>query len=124
MTLFRSYHPEFQDGEQKRDFLFARDAAKITLHLLHNPCYGLYNVGRGIAESWNDLGKALFKALSMKENIEYIDMPDYLKPKYQYYTKADTTKLLSTGYNEGFMSLHDSIAEYIHTLENGKIKKV
>ncbi len=117
LTLFRSYLPEYKDGEQKRDFLYVKDAAKITLHLLLNPHYGLFNVGRGVAETWRDLGRALFGAMGIKENIEYIDMPESLQPKYQYYTKADTEKLLVSGYKEGFSSLSDSIRDYVSLLE-------
>jgi ADP-L-glycero-D-manno-heptose 6-epimerase len=118
LTLFKSYRPEFKDGEQKRDFLYVKDASRITLHLLHNQCFGLYNVGRGIAETWLDLGKALFKALGVKENIEYIDMPESLIPKYQYFTKANTSRLLSSSYSEGFSNLEDSVRDYVTYLEN------
>jgi ADP-L-glycero-D-manno-heptose 6-epimerase len=117
LSLFKSYHKDYKNGEQKRDFLYVKDAAKITVHLLHGNHYGLYNVGRGIAETWLDLGNALFKALKKSPKFRFIDMPDYLKPKYQYYTCADTTRLLGTGYSEGFTSLEDAIQEYVTLLE-------
>ncbi len=117
LTLFKSYKEEYKDGEQKRDFLYVKDASRITIHLLHNPCFGLFNVGRGIAESWIDLGKALFKSLKLKENIEFIDMPLSLKPKYQYFTKADTSRLISTNYDGGFNDLESSIQDYVSFLE-------
>jgi ADP-L-glycero-D-manno-heptose 6-epimerase len=117
LTLFKSYKAEYKDGEQKRDFLYVKDASQITIHLLHNPCFGLFNVGRGIAESWMDLGRALFKAMNKKENIEFIDMPDSLKPKYQYFTKATTSRLISTNYEGGFHDLESSIQDYVSFLE-------
>lgn len=117
MNLFKSYHPGYADGEQKRDFLYVKDAAKITLHLLFGNHNGLYNIGRGVAETWKDLVSAIFKALDKEPSINFIDMPDYLKPKYQYYTKAETEKLLNTGYTEGFTSLEDAVYEYVKLLE-------
>ena len=118
LKLFKSYHEDYKDGEQKRDFLYVKDAAKITLYLLFQKKYGLYNVGRGIAESWNDLAKALFLAMKKEWSVEYIDMPDYLKPKYQYFTKADTTKLLASGYKDGFTNLEEAIQDYVELLRN------
>ncbi|NBU96731.1 MAG: ADP-glyceromanno-heptose 6-epimerase [Spirochaetia bacterium] len=117
LTLFKSYKTEFKDGEQKRDFLYVKDAAKITIHLLHSGFFGLFNVGRGIAESWMDLGRALFNAMKVKENIEFIDMPDSLKSKYQYYTKADTSRLILTNYLGGFLGLEESIRDYVSFIE-------
>ncbi|HNN05260.1 MAG TPA: ADP-glyceromanno-heptose 6-epimerase [Leptospiraceae bacterium] len=116
LKLFKSYVPEYKDGEQKRDFLYVLDAAKITLHLLEGGHCGLYNVGRGVAETWTDLARALFKAMGKKKNIEFVDMPDYLRPKYQYYTCADMKKLSSTGYSGGFMKLDDAVSDYVSRL--------
>ncbi len=117
LRLFKSYRPDYKDGEQKRDFLYVKDAAKISLHLLSKGKFGLYNVGRGVAETWNDLAGALFSALKKSENIEYTEMPESLRPKYQYYTKAETEKLLSTGYSEGFTDLKTAIADYVSLLK-------
>ncbi|HNL71441.1 MAG TPA: NAD-dependent epimerase/dehydratase family protein, partial [Leptospiraceae bacterium] len=117
LNLFKSYRPDYKDGEQKRDFLYVKDAARITLYLLLERKYGLYNVGRGVAETWNDLGKALFKALNLPTNIHYTDMPESLRPKYQYYTKADTEKLLKTGYSDGFTSLEEAVEDYVNLLQ-------
>lgn len=116
LRLFKSYRDEYKDGEQKRDFLYAKDAAKISLHLLSKEKFGLFNVGRGVAETWNDLARALFSALGKPENIEYVDMPETLRPKYQYFTKAETEKLLATGYSEGFTDLKASVADYVELL--------
>ncbi|WP_210413070.1 ADP-glyceromanno-heptose 6-epimerase [Leptospira semungkisensis] len=116
LKLFKSYRPDYKDGEQKRDFLYVKDAAKISLHLLKKNKFGLYNVGRGVAETWNDLAGALFSALGKPENIEYMEMPETLKAKYQYYTKAETARLLETGYQEGFTDLKTAIADYVSLL--------
>ncbi|ASV05728.1 ADP-glyceromanno-heptose 6-epimerase [Leptospira interrogans serovar Canicola] len=117
MRLFKSYKPEYKDGEQKRDFLYAKDAAKITAYLAFGDHNGIYNLGRGIAETWNDLVFANFDTLKLSINIEYIEMPETLKSKYQYYTCADTTKLLKTGYSEGFTQLKDAVSEYVTLLD-------
>ncbi|RHX94044.1 ADP-glyceromanno-heptose 6-epimerase [Leptospira yasudae] len=117
IRLFKSYKPEYKDGEQKRDFLYAKDAAKITAYLAFGGHGGLYNLGRGIAETWNDLVSAIFDTLKLPKNIEYTEMPESLKAKYQYYTCADTTKLLKTGYSEGFTKLSDAVREYVTLLD-------
>lgn len=78
---------------------------------------GLYNLGRGIAETWNDLVSAIFDTLKLPKNIEYIEMPETLKAKYQYYTCADTTKLLKTGYSGGFTQLKEAVSEYVTLLQ-------
>ncbi|MCB1158783.1 MAG: ADP-glyceromanno-heptose 6-epimerase [Leptospiraceae bacterium] len=119
LRLFRSYRKEYKDGEQKRDFLYVQDAARITLHLLSGAFYGIYNVGRGVAETWNSLGTAIFSALGIPENIEYSEMPEHLKEKYQYFTKSDTEKLLQTKYSQGFTPLSKAIGEYVKLLETG-----
>jgi len=119
LNLFKSYNSDYADGEQKRDFLYVKDAARITLFLLLEKKYGLFNLGRGIAETWNDLARALFKAMNLPVNINYVEMPESLRPKYQYYTKAETDKLLTAGYEEGFTSLENAIAEYVNLLQRG-----
>ena len=116
LNLFKSYNSEYTDGEQKRDFLYVKDAARITLFLLLEKKYGLFNLGRGIAETWNDLARALFKAMDLPVNIHYVDMPETLRPKYQYYTKAETAKLITAGYEDGFTSLENAIGEYVSLL--------
>ena len=113
VELFKSYIPEYKDGEQKRDFLYVKDAVNMLLHLLDNNHCGLYNIGSGKAETWNALVRASFKAMNIEENIKYIDMPDSLKGKYQYYTKADMTKFYETGYSKEIYSLDDAVADYM-----------
>lgn len=118
LKLFKSYRPEYTDGEQKRDFLYVKDAAKISLFFLENEKAGLFNVGRGIAESWNQLAGALFSAMGKPIKIEYIEMPEVLRGKYQYYTCAETKKLVEAGYTFGFTSLESSIQEYVNLIES------
>ncbi|EQA46719.1 ADP-glyceromanno-heptose 6-epimerase [Leptospira broomii serovar Hurstbridge str. 5399] len=117
IRLFKSYKPEYKDGEQKRDFLYVKDAAKIAIHLFSGNHFGLFNVGRGVAETWLDLANGLFGALDRKSQIEFVEMPESLRAKYQYYTKASTEKLLSTGYAEGFTDLKTAIADYVKLLQ-------
>ena len=114
IQLFKSYRPDYRDGEQKRDFLYVKDAVKMTLHLATNSAAnGLFNVGCGEAHTWIELATAVFNALERKPNIEFIEMPDVLRGKYQYFTQADITKIRSTGYKEGFIPLSDSVADYV-----------
>lgn len=113
VKLFRSYHPDYADGEFKRDFLYVKDAVDMVLHLMTHQCRGLYNVGSGRAETWNSLASAVFSALDRPVKIEYIDMPESLRAKYQYYTKAEIGKLRVTGYHKEPRSLKDSVADYV-----------
>lgn len=112
MRLFRSYKPEYADGEQRRDFLYVKDAVEMLMFLFDKKATGLYNIGSGKAETWNSMVKAAFKALNKPENIEYIDMPESLRPKYQYYTCADMSKLHKLGWNKEPMSLEEAIYDY------------
>jgi ADP-L-glycero-D-manno-heptose-6-epimerase len=94
VNLFKSYKPEFLNGEQKRDFLYVKEAVEIVRHIVFNDkMNGILNVGSGTAHTWNDLAKEIFGALNMEPQINYIDMPENLKSKYQYFTKADLGKL-------------------------------
>jgi len=122
MRLFRSYNKDYDDGEQKRDFIYIKDAVEIMYYLFKNPqITGIYNLGTGKARSWNDLAKAMFKTFKKKPVIEYIDMPENLREKYQYFTQADMSKLQSKikgGYE--FQELEKSIADYMKYLDDGK----
>ena len=113
MKLFRSYRPEYADGEQKRDFLYVKDAAAIVLHLFRSGASGLFNVGSGRAETWNALARAAFAALDKPVDIQYIDMPESLRDRYQYYTCAEIGKLRATGYTAEIGSLEDSVRDMI-----------
>ncbi len=114
MRLFKSYNPQYVDGEFKRDFLYVKDAVKMVLHLYNTPsATGLFNIGSNRAETWNSLASAAFEAMKLPVNIEYIEMPEPLRPKYQYYTKAETAKLFSYGWTNEASPLKDSVKDYI-----------
>jgi ADP-L-glycero-D-manno-heptose 6-epimerase len=114
VRLFESYRPGIRDGEQTRDFLYVKDAVAIALHLGRTPtASGLYNVGSGVARTWNDLVAAIFTALERPKNITYIPMPDALRGKYQYRTEATVDKLRASGYTAPFTTLEEGVWEYI-----------
>ena len=92
----------------------------MVYYFIENPDKaGIYNVGTGKARSWNDLAKALFAALNIPLNIEYIEMPEILRDKYQYFTQADMAKLGRTGYNWPTASLESAVADYVSYLSEG-----
>lgn len=114
LRLFRSHRPEYTDGEQLRDFLYVKDATAMTLHLAERPdAVGIFNIGSGRASSWNELAGALFAALGREPVIEYFDMPESLRDRYQYHTEADLTRLRSTGYDRPATPLADAVTEYV-----------
>jgi ADP-L-glycero-D-manno-heptose 6-epimerase len=112
--LFRSYRPDYADGEQKRDFIYVRDAVDVTLWFLeHREASGLFNCGSGVARTWKDLATAVFRAMDLAVGIEFIDMPETLRNKYQYFTQANMEKLRSVGYTVEFTTLEGAVADYI-----------
>ena len=114
IRLFKSYRPEYADGEPRRDFLYVKDAVAMTLHLAANPAAnGIFNIGSGKAHTWNELARAIFAALNREPRIEYIEMPESLRDKYQYFTQADIGKLLSTGYAQPITSLNEAVRDYV-----------
>lgn len=114
VELFRSHRPDFRDGEQMRDFLYVKDAVRMTLHLAYAPmAAGLYNLGSGVPHSWVQLATAIFAALGRQPNIEFVDMPEALRAKYQYYTCADITKLRQSGYQDALTPLAESVRDYV-----------
>lgn len=114
LRLFKSYHFDYADGEQMRDFLYVKDAVDITLFLgEHKECGGIYNVGSGEANTWLSLASAIFKAMGLQKNVDFIDMPEFLKDRYQYYTCADISKLRNIGYEKKMTRLEDAVADYI-----------
>jgi len=114
VRLFKSYRDDYDDGEQKRDFLYVKDAVQMTLHFLDNPQLGgIFNVGSGRAQTWNDLGGSLFRAMEKPIQIEYIDMPVHLRDRYQYFTKADLKKIRESGWTKEMTSLEDAVADYV-----------
>lgn len=116
VRLFKSYRPEFGDGEQVRDFVYVADAVALTLHLMEHPeMSGLFNCGTGQARSWNDLARAVFAAMGREPRIDYVEMPESLREKYQYHTEADMRKVRAAGYSAGFHSLEAGVKEYVQT---------
>jgi len=114
IQLFKSYRPEYRDGEQRRDFLYVKDAVAMTLHLAATPAAnGIFNIGSGEARTWNDLARAVFAVLGRAPRIEYIDMPETIREKYQYFTQADIHKLRVTRYDQPITSLEDAVRDYV-----------
>ncbi|MCP4613903.1 MAG: ADP-glyceromanno-heptose 6-epimerase [Planctomycetes bacterium] len=114
VRLFKSYNPEYNDGEQLRDFIYIKDAVDMTLFFYDNPQIGgLFNIGTGKARSWNDLVKAVFAAMNKKPNVEYIEMPESIRNQYQYYTEADITSLRKDGFNKEITTLEDTVKDYV-----------
>jgi ADP-L-glycero-D-manno-heptose 6-epimerase len=114
LSLFKSYRPEFPDGGQRRDFLYVKDAVAATVHLAeHIDGGGLYNIGSGIANTWLSLGHAIFDALNLPPHIDFIEMPDALSGKYQYFTCADIGKLRASGFTQRMTPLEDAVRDYV-----------
>ena len=114
IKLFKSCNPDYEDGGQLRDFVYVKDICKVIMWMLKNHhVSGLFNVGTGRAQSFKELGEATFHALGMTPDIEYIDMPEHLRKKYQYYTQADMEKLRKAGYGDSFMNLEAGAGDYV-----------
>jgi ADP-L-glycero-D-manno-heptose 6-epimerase len=114
LSLFRSYHPEFVDGGQMRDFICVEDCVDVVLWLLDHPTVsGLYNLGSGQARNWLDLAHALFDAAEQPRRIQFIDMPAELIEKYQYFTQARMDRLRAAGYERPFTTLEAGIWRYV-----------
>ena len=116
VRLFKSYLPEYADGEQQRDFLYVIDAVNLLWWFLQNPqINGIFNAGSGEARTWNSLVRAIFAALNQEVQIEYIEMADTLRRQYQYYTRADMKKLRDSGFDGSFHSLEDGVRDYVRS---------
>jgi ADP-L-glycero-D-manno-heptose 6-epimerase len=114
VKLFKSRNPDYKDGEQKRDFIYIKDAVDMTLFFWEKKDKnGIFNIGSGKARTWNDLVTAIFNALNRPLNIEYIELPEYLAEKYQYFTEANLNKLKKTGSPLPQFSLEDGAADYV-----------
>lgn len=122
VKLFRSHRPDYKDGQQLRDFVYVKDVLKVCYWLMeHKPASGLYNLGTGQARPFEDLVKATFKGLNLEPVIAYIDMPEDIRDKYQYFTEADMSKLKSVGYPNAFFSLEEGVVDYVKNyLASGK----
>lgn len=116
VRLFRSHRPDYSDGGQLRDFIYVRDCVDVVLWCLEHPgVSGLFNVGTGTARSFYDLASAVYRALGQPETIDYIDMPETLKDRYQYYTEANMDRLRAAGYDRAFTTLEDGVTDYVQT---------
>lgn len=114
VKLFRSHKAGYEDGEQLRDFVYVKDVIEVCYWLMENkPASAIYNLGTGRARSFNDLVKATFSGLDMPPNIEFIDMPEDIRDKYQYFTEAAMDKLKAAGYNKEFYSLEKGVDDYV-----------
>jgi len=117
VKLFKSHRPDFKDGQQLRDFIYVKDIMKVCYWLMENfeknlPS-GLYNLGTGKARSFEDLVRATFSGVGEPVQIQYIDMPEDIRDKYQYFTEAKMEKLRSAGYRDAFYSLEDGVGDYV-----------
>lgn len=114
MKLFRSHNPDFKDGEQKRDFVFVEDVCDVMYWLMHHrKDSGIYNMGSGEARTFLDLVRAVFKSLNKEEVISFIDTPEDIRDKYQYFTEADMSKLRGIGYKKPFSALEKGVENYV-----------
>ena len=114
MKLFRSHNPDFKNGEQTRDFIYVKDLIDVMFFLMENrKNSGIYNLGTGKARTFLDLTKNTFKALDKQEDISFIDTPEDIRDKYQYFTEAKMEKLRSIGYKKAFTSLEDGVKDYV-----------
>ena len=114
VNLFRSHHPDYMDGRQLRDFIYVKDVIAVCQWLAeHLPTSGIYNLGTGKARSFEDLVLATFSALDMEPDIRFVDMPEDIRSRYQYFTEAEMDKLKTAGYDAPFHSLEEGIADYV-----------
>jgi len=116
LGLFKSYRDDYADGEQKRDFVYVKDAVAVTLFFHDTPeVSGLFNCGTGEARTWVDLAHAIFTAMDREPSIRFIEMPEDIRDKYQYFTQADISKLRGAGYLAPFMSIEDGALDYVQS---------
>lgn len=114
VKLFRSHNAEYKDGEQLRDFVYVKDLVEVCIFLLHHrKDSGIYNLGSGKARTFLDLAKGTFKALNKESEINFVDTPEDIRDKYQYFTEADMSKMRSIGYNKPFHTLEEGIEDYV-----------
>ncbi len=114
VRLFKSYKPDYPDGGQMRDFIYVKDCVDVLWWLCRNPGVGgIFNLGTGVARTWDDLVRAVFSALDMEPRIEYVEMPEGLRDQYQYFTEARMEKLRAAGYRAEFRSLEEGVRDYV-----------
>jgi len=117
VKLFKSHRPDFRDGQQLRDFIYVKDILKVCFWLMENfkriPDSGLYNLGTGKARTFEALVRATFAGTEKPADIQYIDMPEDIRNKYQYFTEARMEKLAAAGYTDSFYSLEEGVMDYV-----------
>lgn len=114
VRLFKSEHPEYADGGQMRDFIYVKDCVEVIAWLVdHAEVTGLFNLGAGTARTWNDLARAVFAAMELPPRIEFIDLPESLRGRYQYFTRAEMQKLREADAPVDFPPLEDSVRDYV-----------
>jgi ADP-L-glycero-D-manno-heptose 6-epimerase len=114
VKLFKSHRPDFKDGQQLRDFVYVKDVLAVCYWLMQNqPASGIYNLGTGKARAFEDLVKATFAGLDKTPAIQFIDMPEDIRDKYQYFTEANMSKLRAVGYAAAFYSLEEGVQDYV-----------
>lgn len=114
LKLFRSHNPNYLDGEQMRDFIYVFDLVNVIFWLMkEKPSSGIYNLGSGKAETFLELGNAVFKALELEPKIDFIDTPEDIREKYQYFTEANMQKLIKSGYTDIFKNIEEGAIDYV-----------
>jgi len=114
MKLFRSHNPNFTDGGQMRDFVYVKDLVEVLMFLMHHrKDSGIYNLGSGKARTFLDLATATFHSMGKEPNISFVDTPEDIRDKYQYFTEANMNKLISIGYSKTFHSLEEGVKDYV-----------
>jgi ADP-L-glycero-D-manno-heptose 6-epimerase len=114
MRLFKSHNDKYRDGEQKRDFVYVKDVVNICYFMMQNQLEnGLYNLGSGKARTFKDLVNATFRAMNRSIDVTYIDTPEDIRDKYQYFTEANMNKLILAGYKDGFHTLEQGVEDYV-----------
>lgn len=122
LKLFRSHKAEYKDGEQLRDFIYVKDVVDVCFFIYENSINsGIYNLGTGQARSFLDLGKAVFNTLNIEPKIDFIDIPEDIRDKYQYFTQAEMNKLRAAGYTKSFTSIEDGVADYVGAYLSGNL---
>jgi ADP-L-glycero-D-manno-heptose 6-epimerase len=114
VNLFKSYNSEYADGEQRRDFVYIKDVLNVLIyHMETRKKSGLYNLGSGKSHTFLELANGVFKALNLESNLNYIDMPEDIRDNYQYFTEADESRLIQSGYHLGFTDFNVAVADYV-----------
>ncbi len=124
MKLFRSHRPDYTDGGQMRDFVYVKDVVDVCIFLMHHrKNSAIYNLGSGKARTFLDLAKATFRSMGVDENISFVDTPEDIREKYQYFTEANMQKLINIGYTQPFHSLEEGVTDYVqnYLMQNKRI---